>query len=65
MDLAAVMSLTDSYFLFLMQNFWRFLMRKSLPSDSLSNTRFAVFGLGDSSYAKYVYTASVCNPMNG
>jgi sulfite reductase alpha subunit-like flavoprotein len=35
------------------QNFWRFLMRRSLPPDSLCNTRFAVFGLGDSSYAKY------------
>eukprot|EP00854_Cymbomonas_tetramitiformis_P004570 gene4570-5593_t len=35
------------------KNFWRFLLRKSLPADSLSNLRYAVFGLGDSGYVKY------------
>ncbi|OQR95841.1 NADPH-dependent diflavin oxidoreductase [Thraustotheca clavata] len=32
---------------------WKLLLRKSLGSDSLSNVHTAVFGLGDSSYAKY------------
>ena len=36
-----------------MRNFWRFLLRKSLPADSLNAVRFAVFGLGDSHYQKY------------
>ena len=29
---------------------WRFLLRKDLPSNSLTQINFAVFGLGDSSY---------------
>src|SRR5690606_8229598 len=33
-----------------MMQFWRFLCRKSLPSGLLSGVRFAVCGLGDSSY---------------
>jgi len=36
-----------------MQSFWQFLLRKSLPADSLSGVSVAVFGLGDSSYDKY------------
>eukprot|EP00960_Hanusia_phi_P043861 756308-Hanusia_phi.AAC.2 len=36
-----------------MRKFWNFLLKKSLPPDSLSSTSFAVFGLGDSSYAKF------------
>ena len=36
-----------------MRNFWRFLLRRSLPSNSLQNMKYAVFGLGDSSYPKY------------
>ncbi|EQC40748.1 hypothetical protein SDRG_01820 [Saprolegnia diclina VS20] len=32
---------------------WKFLLRKSLAADSLANVRVAIFGLGDSSYAKY------------
>ena len=36
-----------------MRAFWSFLLRKSLPPDSLDSVSFAVFGLGDSSYAKY------------
>lgn len=30
------------------QKFWKFLMRKSLPADSLAGVAVAVFGLGDS-----------------
>lgn len=29
---------------------WKFLLRKDLPSNSLKNLKFTVFGLGDSSY---------------
>jgi sulfite reductase alpha subunit-like flavoprotein len=36
-----------------MQRFWKFLLRKVLDSSSLVNLRFAVFGLGDSSYEKF------------
>eukprot|EP00761_Pharyngomonas_kirbyi_P002362 gb/GECH01002366.1/.p1 GENE.gb/GECH01002366.1/~~gb/GECH01002366.1/.p1 ORF type:complete len:612 (+),score=138.92 gb/GECH01002366.1/:1-1836(+) len=36
-----------------MVRFWRFLLRKDLPKDSLSSLEFAVLGLGDSSYQKY------------
>ena len=36
-----------------MKKFWRFLLRKTLPSDSLANLQYALFGLGDSSYAKF------------
>ncbi|KAK9839678.1 hypothetical protein WJX81_005476 [Elliptochloris bilobata] len=36
-----------------MKHFWRFLLRKSLPPDSLASTTYAVFGLGDSGYAHY------------
>jgi len=35
------------------RHFWRFMLRKSLASDSLTRLRFAVFGLGDSGYPKY------------
>ncbi|XP_056647644.1 NADPH-dependent diflavin oxidoreductase 1 isoform X1 [Diorhabda sublineata] len=40
-----------------MKKFWRFLLRKNLSPNSLSNLRFAVFGLGDSSYTKYNFAA--------
>lgn len=40
-----------------MKLFWRFLMRKDLPNDSLDHLQFAVIGLGDSSYAKYNFVA--------
>lgn len=33
--------------------FWKFLLRKNLPSDSLAGLKFAVFGLGDSSYPRF------------
>ena len=36
-----------------MMRFWRFMLRKDLPEDSLQNLQFAVFGFGDSSYAKF------------
>ena len=36
-----------------MRAFWRFLMIKDLPADSLAATATAVFGLGDSSYQLY------------
>ncbi|ETV88811.1 hypothetical protein H257_00303 [Aphanomyces astaci] len=36
-----------------MTNTWKFLLRKSLAVDSLHAMHMAVFGLGDSSYAKY------------
>ncbi|ORZ00667.1 hypothetical protein BCR43DRAFT_452752 [Syncephalastrum racemosum] len=40
-----------------MKSFWRFLLRKNLPRDSLNGVDCAVFGLGDSSYAKFNYPA--------
>jgi sulfite reductase alpha subunit-like flavoprotein len=33
---------------------WKILLRKKLPAAYLKGVRFAVFGLGDSSYPKYV-----------
>ena len=36
-----------------MINSWKFLLRKDLPSGSLSALKFTVFGLGDSSYEKF------------
>jgi hypothetical protein len=42
-----------------MRRFWRFLLRKSLPPDSLSHMQFAVFGLGDSGYPSYNVRACV------
>ena len=35
-----------------MKRFWRLLLRKGLPSDALSGTHVAVFGLGDSGEAR-------------
>ena len=40
-----------------MKNFWKFLLIKELPSDSLSKVQFSVFGLGDSGYSKFNATA--------
>ena len=40
-----------------MKTFWKFLLRKSLPADSLSNLIFGVIGLGDSSYLKFNFVA--------
>lgn len=38
-----------------MVTFWRFLLIKDLPTDSLSKVKFTLFGLGDSSYSKFNY----------
>ncbi|RZC41878.1 NADPH-dependent diflavin oxidoreductase 1, partial [Asbolus verrucosus] len=40
-----------------MKLFWKFLLRKNLPTDSLINLKFAVLGLGDSSYTKFNFAA--------
>ncbi|KAH6565050.1 hypothetical protein BASA60_006255 [Batrachochytrium salamandrivorans] len=40
-----------------MKKFWRFLLRKNLPADSLVGMHFGVFGLGDSSYPKFNFPA--------
>uniref|UniRef100_A0A182MRS2 NADPH-dependent diflavin oxidoreductase 1 n=1 Tax=Anopheles culicifacies TaxID=139723 RepID=A0A182MRS2_9DIPT len=40
-----------------MKRFWKFLLRKSLPTDSLQQVHFAVLGLGDSRYPKFNYVA--------
>lgn len=40
-----------------MKGFWTFLLRKSLPVDSLRGMNYAVVGLGDSSYLKFNFTA--------
>ncbi len=38
-----------------MKRLWKYLLRKDHPSNMLSNVKFAVFGLGDSSYECYNY----------
>lgn len=40
-----------------MKQFWRFLLRKNLPSNSLTGMKYAVVGLGDSSYQKFNFVA--------
>nr|XP_018906854.1 PREDICTED: NADPH-dependent diflavin oxidoreductase 1 [Bemisia tabaci] len=40
-----------------MKKFWKFLLRRNLPSTSLINSKFAILGLGDSSYAKFNFVA--------
>ncbi|XP_066258161.1 NADPH-dependent diflavin oxidoreductase 1 isoform X1 [Euwallacea similis] len=40
-----------------MKIFWKFLLKKSLPKDFLSQMKFAVLGLGDSSYSKFNFVA--------
>lgn len=44
-----------------MKNFWKFLLRKNLPSNSLQGMNFAVMGLGDSSYIKFNFAAKRLN----
>ncbi|XP_014607218.1 PREDICTED: NADPH-dependent diflavin oxidoreductase 1-like [Polistes canadensis] len=44
-----------------MKQFWRFLLRKSLPPSMLSNVRYGVIGLGDSSYKKFNFAAKKLN----
>lgn len=36
-----------------MRQTWKFLLRSDLPSNSLKNLAFTVFGLGDSSYTLF------------
>ncbi|KAF9438167.1 NADPH-dependent diflavin oxidoreductase 1 [Entomortierella beljakovae] len=40
-----------------MKKFWKFLLRKSHPSDALDHLEFTVFGMGDSSYIKFNWPA--------
>ncbi|KZV53872.1 NADPH-dependent diflavin oxidoreductase 1-like [Dorcoceras hygrometricum] len=40
-----------------MKGFWRFLLQKNLSNGWLKGVRYAVFGLGDSSYQKYNFVA--------
>ncbi|EPZ36052.1 Flavodoxin/nitric oxide synthase domain-containing protein [Rozella allomycis CSF55] len=40
-----------------MVNLWKFLLKRSLPGDFLADVSCSVFGLGDSSYAKFNYPA--------
>ncbi|KAH6797092.1 Flavodoxin family protein [Perilla frutescens var. hirtella] len=40
-----------------MKGFWRFLLQKNLTKDWLEGVKYAVFGLGDSSYQKYNFVA--------
>lgn len=40
-----------------MKKFWKFLLRKNLPHDSLQDLFVAVLGLGDSSYLKFNFVA--------
>jgi len=44
-----------------MKKFWKFLLRKNLPHDSLNSLYVAVLGLGDSSYLKYNFVAKKLN----
>ncbi|XP_050305008.1 NADPH-dependent diflavin oxidoreductase 1 isoform X2 [Anthonomus grandis grandis] len=40
-----------------MRTFWKFMLKRSLPSNLLCHLKFAVLGLGDSSYAKFNFVA--------
>lgn len=40
-----------------MQKFWKYLRQRSLPANLLGDLKFAVFGLGDSSYEKFNFAA--------
>ena len=44
-----------------MKRFWKFLLRKNLPLNSLSHLKYAVLGLGDSSYQKFNFAAKKLN----
>lgn len=52
-----------------MKSFWKFLLRKSLPADSLRSAQSAVFGLGDSGDLKHYTLCShaksrACEPAS-
>lgn len=38
-------------------NFWRFLLRKNLPGNSLQSVKIALCGLGDSGYKEFNFAA--------
>lgn len=40
-----------------MTKFWKFIMRKNIPTNLLINLKFFMIGLGDSSYEKFNFTA--------
>lgn len=44
-----------------MKSFWKFLLRKSLPMDSLCTLNYAVLGMGDSSYSQFNFVAKRLN----
>ncbi|KAJ8686661.1 hypothetical protein QAD02_022455 [Eretmocerus hayati] len=44
-----------------MKNFWKFLLRKNLPSNFLCHVKFSVLGLGDSSFEKFNFAAKKLN----
>lgn len=44
-----------------MLEFWKFLLRKSLPGNSLIGLSYAVLGLGDSSYNQFNFVAKRLN----
>lgn len=44
-----------------MKKFWKFLLRKNLPLNSLRNLKFGVIGLGDSSYEKFNFVGKKLN----
>lgn len=46
------------------RSFWRSLLLKRLPGDFLDGVQFASFGLGDSSYPKWVLF-SLIHGLNG
>ena len=47
-----------------MRAFWRFLLRKNLPPDSLSSVSFAAFGLGDSGKHAIHFRPSIVCPWH-
>lgn len=44
-----------------MKKFWKFLLRKSLPLDSLISVNFSVLALGDSSFSKFNWVGKKVN----
>lgn len=44
-----------------MKTFWKFLLRKNLPTNSLNALNCAVLGIGDSSYEKFNFVAKRLN----
>lgn len=44
-----------------MRQFWRLLLRKYLPTTLLSNVKYGILGLGDSSYQKFNFAAKKLN----